>query len=161
MQPKPGWRAKGYWLAASRAGSLFFRLIAPAADRLVFRLSGGRQTAVSLIAGLPSLVLTVRGTRSGKPRTVTLLGIPDQGRFIVIGSNFGQEHNPAWYYNLRAQGDVTVTLDGKTAAYRARQVFGSEHRQCWEKAVKIYRGYEAYKERARRPIPIFVLEPQE
>jgi len=139
---------------------MFFKTIAPAADRLLFCLSGGRQTAVSLIAGLPSIVVTVKGAKSAKPRTVTLLGISDQAEFIVIASNFGQKHNPAWYYNLRANPDITVTLNGRTSAYRARQVFGAEHQQCWEKAVKLYKGYEAYKQRAGREIPIFVLEPQ-
>jgi len=160
MQPKPDWREKAYWLPASKAGSTFFRLIAPVSDQIVFRLSGGRQTAVSLIAGLPSIVLTVKGAKSGEPRTITLLGIPDEERFIVIASNWGQKHHPAWYYNLRSNPDITVALNGKSAAYRARQVFDLEYQQCWEKAVKIYKGYEAYKQRAERDIPIFVLEPQ-
>lgn len=160
MQPKPDWREKGYWLPASKVGSMVFKIIAPISDKFVFRLSGGRQTAVSLIAGLPSIVLTIQGAKSGEPRTVTLLGIPDQERFIVIASNFGQKHNPAWYYNLRSNPDITVTLNGKTMSYHARQVFSAEQQQCWEKAVAIYKGYESYKQRAGREIPIFVLEPQ-
>ena len=160
MQPKPDWREKGYWLPASKPGSMFFKLIAPISDRFVFRLSGGRQTAVSLITGLPSIVLTVKGAKSGEPRTITLLGIPDEERFIVIASNWGQRHHPAWYYNLRSNPDIQVSLNGNTTPYRARQVFDSEHQLCWNKAVKIYKGYEAYKQRAQREIPIFVLEPQ-
>lgn len=160
MQPKPGWREKAYWLPASKAGSTFFRLIAPVSDQIIFRLSGGRQTAVSFIAGLPSIMLTVKGAKSGEPRTIPLLGIPDEERFIVIASNWGQKHHPAWYYNLRSNPDITVALNGKTAPYRARQVFDLEYQQCWEKAISTYKGYEAYKQRAQREIPIFVLEPQ-
>jgi F420H(2)-dependent quinone reductase len=160
MQPKPDWREKGYWFPASKVGSTFFKLIAPISDQIIFRLSGGRQTAVSLVAGLPSIVLTMKGAKSGEPRTITLLGIPDEEQFIVIASNWGQKHHPAWYYNLSSNPDITVALNGKSAPYRARQVFGLEHQQCWDKAVKIYKGYEAYKQRAEREIPIFVLEPQ-
>lgn len=160
MQPKPDWRKKGYWLPASKVGLLFFRLIAPMSDRFVFRLSGGRQTAVSLIAGLPSIVLTIKGAKSGEPHAVTLLGIPDKERFIVIASNFGQKHNPSWYYNLLSNPNITVTLNGKTMPYRARQVFDLEYQGCWDKAIRVYKGYEAYKQRARRGIPIFILEPQ-
>ena len=160
MQPKPDWRNRVHWLLASRAGSVLFKVAAPIADRLVFRLSGGRQTAVSLLAGLPSIVLAVRGARSGRLHDVTLLGIPDQARFIIVGSNFGQKHNPAWYYNLRSNPDVSLTVNGMTAPYRARQVAGQQYQDCWEMAVRAYRGYEAYRQRAGRPIPIFILEPR-
>jgi len=148
-------------LAAMRGTAWILLRILPPVDRAVFRWSGNRFTLVSLLAGLPTLLLTSTGARSGQLRTTPLVGIPHGDGYILIGSNFGQAHHPAWAYNLRAHPNASLTRNGLTRAYLAREVRGGEREACWQKAVSHYAGYAAYQARAGREIAVFVLEPQE
>ncbi|MBI1299469.1 nitroreductase family deazaflavin-dependent oxidoreductase [bacterium] len=135
--------------------------VAPHVDRFVLRLSQNRYTLTSLIAGLPVIALTTTGARSGQLRTVPLVVLEDGHKLILIASNFGQAHHPAWYYNLRAHPVATVQLHGETKQYTAREADGDERDRYWRAAVSLYAGYAAYKERAaNRRIPVFVLEPK-
>jgi deazaflavin-dependent oxidoreductase (nitroreductase family) len=147
-------------IAATAPGA---KLLAPTAhrlDRLVLRASGGRTTAVGLMAGLPVLTLTTVGAKTGQLRSVPLVGIPEGDRLIVIASNFGQTHHPAWYHNLKKTPQVTVTMNGRTGDYIAREAKGKEYERLWKKAVSLYGGYAAYKERTGgREIPMIILTP--
>jgi deazaflavin-dependent oxidoreductase (nitroreductase family) len=87
------------------------------------------------------------------------VGIPREDGYILIGSNFGQKHHPAWVYNLRAHPAASLSLDGKTRNYIAREVHGEERAACWQETVSFYAGYEAYKVRSGREVAVFVLEP--
>jgi len=160
MQPKLGWRRLSYSLLATRLSSWLFSRLLPPVDSLIFRLSGGKQTAVSAIAGLPSIILTTTGAKSGEPRHTALLGFPDGERFIVIASNWGGKHHPGWYYNLRAHPSAEVSYNGKTANYTARETTGAEREQCWNKALQYYEGYNAYQQRTERKIHVLILEPK-
>ena len=121
-------------------------------------LSGGRTTASAVLSGLPIIQLTTTGARSGRPRTVPLVGIPDGERLILIASNWGQAKHPAWYYNVKANPQVTITRDGVARPYIAREVTGEERAACWGRAVAVYPGYRGYAGRAGREIPVVVLE---
>ena len=145
-------------IAASRSGAWFFSRVLHRLDRLTLRLSDGRWMLSQLI-GLPLITLTATGARSGQPRSVPLIGVPDGERLIVIASNWGQEHPPAWYHNVRANPEVTVKMDGVSQNYRAREVEGGERARAWAKAVARYPGYRAYQTRTERTIPVLVLEP--
>jgi deazaflavin-dependent oxidoreductase (nitroreductase family) len=151
MQPKPGWRRWLYGLLATPLGSWLFAWALPPIDRAVFRISGGRQTAVSALAGLPSIILSTTGA--------PLVAIPDGKRFILIASNFGGRHHPGWYYNLCAHPQAAVSLNGETGDYTAREASGPERERCWAMAVEYYRGYEAYRKRTERDIHVMILEP--
>ena len=105
--------------AASGPGSWLFARVAHHLDRPIHRLTQGRHTLGSAITGLPVVMLTTTGARSGRSRTVPVLGIPYSDGVAVIASNFGQHHQPAWYYNLREQTEVTIQ-DGE----RVFKVFG-------------------------------------
>ena len=146
-------------LAASRGGSQVLLRILPPIDRVFFRLSGNRHTLVSLLAGLPTLLLVSTGAKSGLPRTTPLVGIPHGDGYILIGSNFGQTHHPAWVYNLRVHPAAQLIHNGQAREYTAREVHGEEYDACWQKAVNYYAGYQAYKVRAGRKIAVFVFEP--
>ena len=128
-------------------------------DGAALRLSGGRTTASALFSGLPIIQLTTIGAKSGQPRTVPLVGIPDGDRLILIASNWGQTKHPAWYHNVRANPIVIVTRDGQARAYKAREVTGEERAACWARAVALYPGYRGYAARAGRGIPVVVVEP--
>ena len=148
------------WLAATTPVAALLVPLAHRADRLVLRLSGGRTTAVGLLAGLPLITLTTVGAKSGQLRSVPLVGIPDGERLILVASNFGQEHHPAWYYNLRKNPYASVKVGGAARSYRAEEVSGDEYDRCWARAVSLYAGYAAYKTRTGgRRIPILVLTP--
>jgi len=127
-------------------------------DGAVMRLSGGRFTAGSLFSGLPIITLTTTGARSGKPRAVPLVGIPDGDSLILIASNWGQAKHPAWYHNVKANPAVTVTRGGQTQHYTARELSGAAREAAWARAVALYPGYRGYAERAGREIPVVMLE---
>ena len=129
-------------------------------DRFLMRVTNGRQSTATLLTGLPVICLTTIGARSGRSRTVPLLGIPDGENLILIASNWGQGHHPAWYYNIRTNPDVHVQRDGQTRLYIAREAAGDERQRCWHIAVQCYPGYEAYKKWTDgREIPVIVLAP--
>ncbi|MEJ3744053.1 nitroreductase family deazaflavin-dependent oxidoreductase [Actinomycetes bacterium KLBMP 9797] len=148
-------------LARRIGGEVWFATIArrvlPPLDRFVGRLTGGRLVALGLV---PSLLLTTTGRRSGEPRTTPLLYIPDGDGYVVIGSNWGQRHQPAWALNLLANPDASVTLKGARVRVRARKLDGAERDRAWGLAVTEWPAYEAYVARAGgRPLHIFRLEP--
>lgn len=146
-------------ITASRPGAWIFSRLLHHLDRALLRLSGGRWT-VPRLAGLPVVELTATGARSGQRRSVPLIGIPDEERVILIASNWGQPKDPAWYHNVRANPDVTVSADGQAQAYRARILSGPEREAAWDRAVARYPGYAAYRRRAGREIPVVLLEPR-
>ena len=127
----------------------------------MLRLSRGRHSLTSLLAGLPVVTVTTIGAKSGRPRSLPLVAIPDGENVILIASNFGQKHHPAWYYNLRAHPEVQLTYEGRTVAYTAHETSGEGRERCWQRAVDLYSGYARYKERAgQRQIGVFLLTPQ-
>jgi deazaflavin-dependent oxidoreductase (nitroreductase family) len=129
-------------------------------DRTVANLTGNRHSALSLVSGLPFVILTATGAKSGEPREVPLIGTPIGEEVVLIASNWGGKKHPSWYYNLKATPACTLTYDGKTDPYIAREVSGEEKTQVWQQAVALYPGYEAYKSRTGgREIPVFVLTP--
>jgi deazaflavin-dependent oxidoreductase (nitroreductase family) len=131
------------------------------ADTLLLRLSRGK-LAFTRLSGLPVIELTATGAKSGKRRTLPLAGLPDGEKIILVASNFGQRQYPGWYYNLKANPECTVTKDGCTRVYIAREAGGQEYERYFEVAVSYYVGYAAYKHMAKhRKIPVMVLEPKE
>lgn len=129
-------------------------------DAAVFRATGGRTTAGALLTGLPLITLTTTGAKSGRPRTVTLVGIPDGARLIVVASNWGQAGHPAWYYNVKANPRVMIVgRDGPPGRlYVARELEGDERAAAWARAVALYPGYQGYAARAGREILMILLE---
>src|SRR6185437_5338707 len=99
-------------LASSGPGAWVFSRVMHRVDRPVHRLTRGRHTLGSLLSGLPVVMLTTVGARTGRPRTVPVLGIPVGNGVAVIASNWGQRRHPAWYYNLRSHPEAQVVVDG-------------------------------------------------
>jgi len=147
--------------AASRPGAWLLARVGHHLDRAFLRLSGERILFSGLLAGLPVVMVDTIGARTGKVRRIPLLCIRDQqreGDFAVIASNFGQGHNPAWYYNLKAHPEISCTLGGAAARYRAQEAEGDEYQRFWRYALATYIGFPGYRQRAGgRHIPILVL----
>jgi deazaflavin-dependent oxidoreductase (nitroreductase family) len=148
--------------AASGPGSWMFARTLHRIDRPVYRLTRGRHTFASLVSGIPVVMLTTIGARSGRQRSVPVLGLPTPDGLSVIASNFGQHHHPGWYYNLRADPAATVAVDGPPRRVRAVEAEGERRERIWQQGLKIYPGWSQYEVRAsNRRIAIFVLEPVE
>jgi len=146
--------------AASGPGSWLFVRVLHHIDRPVYRWTGGRHTLASLLSGAPVVMLTTTGARSGMARTVPVLGLPTSDGLVVIASNFGQESHPSWYYNLRANPDGQVTVNGVSRAFHATEAEGEMRKRIWQQGLKVYPGWSQYERRAsHRKIAVFVLNP--
>ena len=148
--------------ASSGPGSWVFSRVAHHIDRPVFKLTKGRRTFGSLITGLPIVMLTTTGAKTGRQRTVPVLGLPSERGMAVIASNFGQHNNPGWYYNLRAKPEGRYAVVGQDGShpFRAVEATGDQRQRIWETGLRIYPGWTQYEKRAaHRQIVVFVLEP--
>lgn len=147
-------------LAATRVGSWILSLTIHHLDLVLLNGSGGRVSTSTVLAGLPTVQLTTVGANTGRDRTVPVMGLPDGEKWILVASNWGSESHPAWYHNLCANPDVTLTYRDQTNRYVAREATGTERDGYWRRATEMYVGFEAAKRRSKpRQIPIVVLSP--
>ncbi|MGH2942269.1 MAG: nitroreductase family deazaflavin-dependent oxidoreductase [Solirubrobacteraceae bacterium] len=148
-------------LGASRPGAWVFARVLHRVDRPVHRLTRGRHTFTSLLAGIPVVMLTTTGARSGVARTVPVLGLPTDDGLVVIASSFGRTSHPAWHHNLRANPDAVVTVGGAQRAVRAVAAGGERRARIWREGLTVYPGWSQYERRAaHREIVVYVLEPR-
>lgn len=150
--------------ASTHLGAWFGSHVLHHFDRAFLRLSGERQTLTSILAGLPIMMLTTTGAKSGQKRSVPLVCLRDEqhaGSYALIASNWGQHHYPGWYYNLKAHPRATGLVDGQACDYEAHIAVGEEYERFWQQAVSTYLGYNLYQQRIgnKRHIPIIVLRP--
>jgi deazaflavin-dependent oxidoreductase (nitroreductase family) len=144
--------------AATRVGGAFLRLTAHHLDRLVTRITGGRSSFAAIATGIPAVMLTTTGAKSGQSRTVAVYGIPHPDGVGLIASNFGGEKHPAWYYNLKANPSATVSIGRDTWQATARLATPAERDEIWAKGLTMYPGWRKYEARAGdRRIEAFVL----
>lgn len=130
-------------------------------DRWVLAATRGRTTATTALTGLPVIFVTTIGVKSGRSRTVPLLGIPFEDTLVLIGTGFGQRATPGWVHNLRANGSLTVEYRERRITAGARLARAEEAQEIWSKAIAIYPGYASYPVWARhREIAVFVLESE-
>lgn len=124
-----------------------------------YERSGG--TAGTTMRGMPVVVLTMRGARTGKIRKVPLMRVEHEGRYAAVASMGGAPNNPVWYHNLRVHPDLDLQDGPARYRLRAREVSGAERDEWWARAVAAYPDYADYQLRTSRLIPVFVLEPVE
>ena len=129
-------------------------------DKAILKRTKNRTSLTSLLSGIPVIVLTTTGAKSGLPRTVPLLGVVKGEEVFLIASNWGQAKHPSWYYNLKANPEAHLSFHGKEGMYLARDASDAEREMYWAEAVALYAGYAEYKKRIRtRKIPMFILSP--
>lgn len=126
----------------------------------VERYEGSGGTEATTIRGMPVIVLTTRGRRTGKLRKSPLMRVEHDGTYAAVGSIGGAPKNPVWVYNLRANPDVTLQDGPDVYDLRAREVTGAERDEWWKRATDAYPPYDEYQARTKRVIPVFVLEPR-
>ena len=113
------------------------------------------------LRGVPVIILTTRGRKTGALRKTPLMRVADGDRYAVVASLGGAPEHPVWYLNLLA--DPVVTLQDKAVKkrYRARTASGEEREQWWARAASVWPDYDAYQRKTDREIPIVILEPLE
>lgn len=129
-----------------------------AMDKFLQRVTKGQWSFLRL-AGMPSLMLTVLGRKSGIARSTPMLCVPYQGGHLVAGSNFGGPTEPVWVLNVRAADRVTVMVNGRTHEAVPHELTGDERAAAWEHMLKTWPNYAKYAERAERVIPVFLFSP--
>lgn len=127
----------------------------------VFRKSGGRLMKTFFFMA-PVGILTSRGRRSGVLREACLVYGEVDGKIVLIASRAGCSGHPAWYHNLKASPDCRMQTGRQVVEMIAREAGGEEKAQLWAEMLKIYKGFDAYQQRADaaagREIPLMVLE---
>jgi len=136
----------------TKAMELFWKL-----HRFLYRVSGGR--IGGRVVGMPVLMLTTTGRKSGVPRANVLTYLPKGRASVVFASNAGEPRHPAWWLNLAADPHATVQRGQEVTPVIAREAEGEERARLWDEVVRTEAGYAVYAERTTRRIPVVVLEP--
>jgi deazaflavin-dependent oxidoreductase (nitroreductase family) len=123
-----------------------------------YEASGGADAATLRDTGLPIIVLTTLGAKSGKLRKTALMRVEHDGVYAVVASRGGAPEHPQWYWNLVAHPLVELQDGAEKHDYRAREVAGDQRALWWDRSVAAYPPYAEYQTRTTRQIPVFVLE---
>ena len=126
--------------------------------RAILHVSGGR--VGKSVGPMRVLLLETTGRKSGQPRRVGLSHVEDAGRYFVAGSFAGEDRDPDWALNLRANPGAIVTIDGRSFPVRARELEGEEREAMFERFVAGDASYGEYRDRTDRVIPVFELVPE-
>ena len=122
-----------------------------------YEASGGRQANTLLDTGLPVIIVTMRGNRTGSVRKIALMRVEHDGEYALVGSQGGRPNNPAWVHNLRADPTAVIVQDGPEPFDGVvREVTGDERAEWWERAVRAYPAYADYQAKTSRTIPVFI-----
>ena len=126
---------------------------------MVEKIEDAGTTDVADIIGLPVVLLTMRGARSGKIRKVPLMRVEHHGVYAAVASLGGAPKHPVWYYNLKADPKLTLQDGDVTREYVAREIEGAEYDEWWQRSVAAYPPYADYQTKTSRKIPQFLLDP--
>jgi deazaflavin-dependent oxidoreductase (nitroreductase family) len=126
-----------------------------------YEASNGQRANTLLDTGLPIIVLTMRGNKSGKVRKTALMRVEHGGEYGLVASQGGAPTHPVWYYNLVAHPTEVAMQDGPSPfEVTVRELSGDERATWWERCVAAYPPYAEYQERTERVIPVFVATPK-
>ena len=126
----------------------------------LYEKSGGTEGTTLRDTGLPVIIVTHRGNKSGAIRKTPLMKVKDGARYVLVGSVGGAPENPVWVYNLRANPSVEIRDLTQSQPMRIREVTDDgERARLWKLAVAAYPPYEEYQAKTTRKIPVFVAEP--
>jgi deazaflavin-dependent oxidoreductase (nitroreductase family) len=125
-----------------------------------YERSGGREANTLRDTGLPVVIVSMRGNKTGTVRKIALMRVEHDGEYALVASKGGAPAHPVWYYNLTAHPDEVTIQDGPAPfPVRVRQATGEDRAAWWERAVRAYPPYAEYQERTQRQIPVFVASP--
>lgn len=122
-----------------------------------YEASGGERANTLRDTGLPVIIVTSRGSNSGKVRKIPLMRVEHDGEYALVASMGGAPTHPVWYHNLRADPDAVLIQDGpEPFAARVRELSGAERDAWWQRAVAAFPPYAEYQTKTERQIPVFV-----
>jgi F420H(2)-dependent quinone reductase len=123
----------------------------------LYESSGGTKGSTLADTGLPVVIVTTRGNKSGKVRKMALMRVEHDGEYLLVASMGGAPKNPVWYYNLVADPDSVLVQDGpEPFAVSVRELDGAERATWWERAVAAFPPYAKYQTRTDRKIPVLL-----
>ena len=126
--------------------------------KAVMKGTGGRIGGTGF--GMPVVILTTTGRKSGKQRTTMLTSpVNDDDRVVLVASYGGDDRHPAWFLNLRDNPDVELEMHGKKRPMRAHVASAEEKKTLWPEVTEAYKGYAQYQTKTDRDIPLVILEP--
>ena len=123
-----------------------------------YRLSGG--LIGGRVGGLPILLLTTTGRKSGKKRTMPLVYLQDGDDIVIIASNGGSDRHPAWWLNLKDKPEAEVQVGRDAKTFVAEKATGEERERLWRQVVEMYKGYDEYRRMTEREIPVVILRSE-
>lgn len=123
----------------------------------MYRRSGGKR--FSHMRGMPLLLLTTVGRKTGQQRVTPVMYIRDGTNYVITASNGGAAKHPGWFVNLRAHPHVTIEVDGLTRRVMAHQANAEEKIRLWAQLVEQAPFFEGYKKKTTRDIPMVILQP--
>ncbi len=121
--------------------------------------SGGTEGTTLRETGLPVVVLTIRGAKTGKLRKVPLMRVEHDGDYAAVASKGGAPEHPVWYWNLLANPQIELQDGERRQDMVARELSGEERDAWWARSVAAFPNYAEYQTKTDRQIPVFVLEP--
>jgi len=125
-----------------------------------YERSGGREASTLRDTGMPIIIVTTRGNKTGKVRKFGLMRVEHDGEYALVASKGGAPEHPVWYYNLKADPTALMIQDGpEPFDAEAREVTGEEKAAWWERAVAAYPPYADYQRATSREIPVLVARP--
>jgi deazaflavin-dependent oxidoreductase (nitroreductase family) len=125
-----------------------------------YERSGGREANTLRDTGIPVVVVTMRGNKSGNIRKIALMRVEHEGEYALVGSYGGRPQDPVWVNNLTANPDVTIQDGPEPFEATVRRVTGDERATWWERAVAVFPTYTEYQGKTTREIPVFVASPK-
>ncbi|MEV0297832.1 nitroreductase/quinone reductase family protein [Nocardia sp. NPDC050710] len=128
-------------------------------DRFVYRRTSGKTTLTSWLGDVEVAMLTTTGAKTGRERTHVVLGLVNGDRVVVVASNFGRPHHPAWYHNLRGNPRASIVIGGVSREVIAHELHGEQRERYYQRGIDIYPGFTHYRRRAHRRIPVLALDP--
>ena len=127
----------------------------------LYESTGGKEGSTLLDTGMPVIIVTTRGHKSGAIRKLALMRVEHDGEYALVASKGGHPTNPEWYYNLKADPEAVMIQDGPEPFDAVvREVAGDERAAWWERAVAAYPPYADYQANTEREIPVLVASPR-
>jgi deazaflavin-dependent oxidoreductase (nitroreductase family) len=152
MEGSPGMTAQGEYAPSA------FRWVRDQVE--TFERSGGKEANSLLDTGLPVIVVTMRGNKTGKIRKIALMRVEHEGEYALVASLGGAPKHPVWYYNIKAKPNEVAIQDGdRLFDVRVHEASGKERDDWWRRAVAAYPPYQEYQQKTSRQIPVFVARP--
>jgi deazaflavin-dependent oxidoreductase (nitroreductase family) len=125
-----------------------------------YEASGGTEANTLLDTGIPVIIVTMRGAKSGDVRKIALMRVEHDGEYALVASYGGAPQHPVWYWNLKAHPDEVLVQDGpEPFRVTVREIDGDERAEWWDRAVAVYPDYADYQRNTDRVIPVLIATP--